>query len=78
MSISGYTKEYCNTPGGERLIPLIAVMARVGLGRTTIYKMVRERNFPAPVKIGQRASRWIETEVVAWQLDQISARDRSE
>jgi prophage regulatory protein len=78
MRSSDSISDYSHTSNGERMIPLMAVMQRVGLGRTTIYKMIRDRSFPAPVKIGPRASRWIETEVATWQLAQISARDRSE
>ncbi|RYG38825.1 MAG: AlpA family phage regulatory protein [Burkholderiales bacterium] len=62
----------------DRLIPLKEVMHRVGLGRTTIYKMIGESSFPRPVKLGRRASRWIEREVALWQHTQISARSRSD
>lgn len=37
-----------------------------GLTRTTIYRMMREADFPEPLKIGARAVRWKESEVIAW------------
>jgi prophage regulatory protein len=59
----------------DRLIALNEVMHLVGLRRTSIYKMIGEQRFPRPVKIGERTSRWIEREIRAWQLAQISLRD---
>lgn len=38
----------------------------VSLRRTTIYKMIGEGSFPAPVRIGPRASRWRRAELDEW------------
>lgn len=42
------------------------VMRRTGLKRTAIYIAVRDGKFPAPIKLGPRASGWIETEIEGW------------
>jgi prophage regulatory protein len=48
-----------------------AVEARVGLARSTVYKLVKDGTFPKPVKLtGQRAVAWSSDAVDAW----ISAR----
>lgn len=51
------------------------VKARCGLSRSEIYRRVSMGDFPAPVKLGQRASAWPEHEVTAWIASRITARD---
>ncbi len=50
----------------DRLLRLDEVAARTGLGRTTIYRKMREGSFPEPLKIGARAVRWPESEIEEW------------
>lgn len=52
------------------------VSERVGLGRSAIYKMIREGNFPAPIKIGVQAVAWQESDIVEW-CEQRIATSRS-
>ncbi|WP_256490235.1 helix-turn-helix transcriptional regulator [Ideonella oryzae] len=56
-----------------RLISLPEVMDRVALKRTSIYELIKTRDFPAPVKI-QRASRWVDIEISDWIRVQMSKR----
>lgn len=49
-----------------RLLKLGEVIDLVGLGRTMIYRLIREGDFPAPFKPGGYSSRWSEDEVRAW------------
>lgn len=51
----------------KRLLRLPAVMEMVGLKRTAIYERIKAGTFPAPVKLGPRASAWDEQELAAWQ-----------
>ena len=56
-----------HTPVDDRLlIPLEDVCRLVGLGRSQIYAMVREGNFPGPVRLGRRCSRWRMASVRDW------------
>lgn len=49
----------------ERLVRLSEVCHRVGLGKTRIYQLIADGEFPAPYKISG-ASRWSEAELVEW------------
>lgn len=53
-------------PVSSRLIRLPEVKARVGLGRSTIYRRMREGTFPLPRSLGGRAIAWAEEDVSAW------------
>jgi prophage regulatory protein len=51
------------------------VKARTGLSRSEIYRRIAIGDFPAPVKLGQRASAWSKHEVDAWISQRIAERD---
>ena len=51
------------------------VKARTGLSRSEIYRRVASGDFPAPVKLGERASAWDSRAVDLWILGRIAARD---
>jgi len=57
------------------ILRLPAVKQKTGQSRSTIYEKVQRGEFPAPVKIGERAVGWVEAEVDAWVLGRIEARD---
>ena len=42
------------------------VLARTGLGRSTLYALVAAGAFPAPVKLSIRAVGWRAEEIDAW------------
>ena len=66
-----------SSPTNDRALRLREVISRVGMSRTWIYDRVAEGEFPAPVKIGQRASAWLESEVNEWLRERAAQRDRS-
>ena len=39
-----------------------------GLGRSTVYRMVAEHTFPAPVKLAKRAVGWRHDDVRQWTI----------
>ena len=59
----------------NRLIRLPDVIAKTGLGRASIYRYIDLGEFPAPVRVGERASAWVEQEVDDWINRRIEARD---
>jgi prophage regulatory protein len=57
------------------ILRLPGVKGKTGLSRSSIYEKVQRNEFPAPVKIGERAVGWIETEIDAWVKARIVERD---
>ncbi|MGC2854152.1 helix-turn-helix transcriptional regulator [Novispirillum sp. DQ9] len=49
-----------------RLHRLSKVREITGLATSTIYDRMKNRTFPAPVKIGARAVAWREEDLKAW------------
>ena len=49
-----------------KLLKINKVSEITGLGRSTIYARVAEETFPKPIKLGHRASAWVESEVETW------------
>jgi prophage regulatory protein len=43
-----------------------SVMQLTGLGRSTIYRLVAQQQFPCPVRLGVRAVAWRRSELDAW------------
>lgn len=61
-------------PGTEiRFIKLEDVIKIVGISKSSIYKAIKNGEFPAPVKPSVRSSRWIESEVQEWAATRIRA-----
>lgn len=50
----------------RRLIDLRAVQAIVGLKSAAIYERVSAGQFPAPVRISSRCTRWFSDEIQRW------------
>ena len=42
------------------------VASRVGLSRSTRWRMVRDGLFPAPIELSERARGWLESDIDAW------------
>lgn len=59
-----------------RMLPIKDVIERIGLGKTTIYAMIRDHQFPKPVKLRGHTSRWLESEIVDWCRAHIHRRDQ--
>lgn len=59
----------------DRLIPIAAVKQLSGLGKTMIYRKMKEGSFPKSCKPGGASTRWSEREVKAWRDDQLAARE---
>lgn len=51
---------------GSDLLRLPAVVSRTGLGRSTIYRLVAQRQFPRPVRLTARAVGWRVTDLDRW------------
>lgn len=43
-----------------------SVMQMTGLGRSTIYRLMAQQQFPCPVRLGVRAVAWRRSELDLW------------
>ena len=57
-----------------RFLRLSEVQERVGLERTSIYKMMGEGKFPKPVNTLGRNVAWLDSEVDEWMMDRIDEK----
>jgi prophage regulatory protein len=50
----------------DRVLRWRDVRARIGLSRATIWRKVRNHDFPAPVTLGPQSVGWLERDVDEW------------
>ena len=65
----------------RKLLRLPALREKLGsintpVGATTIYRWMKEANFPRPIKLGRRVALWDEGEVNAWIEQRAGFRER--
>jgi len=64
-----------NTPGGERLVRMRELQTLVGLGRSTIHRLIAKGRFPEPLHpLGNHIAAWRYSEVSAWISDRCDGR----
>ncbi|WP_159953060.1 AlpA family transcriptional regulator [Rhizobium sp. 18065] len=51
---------------GDSLLKITDVIARTSMGKTTIYRKIEQKAFPAPVALGPKSVRWLKSEVDQW------------
>jgi prophage regulatory protein len=61
------------TVPGEVLLRQPAVLARIGLSKSTLWELVRRGQFPRPVRISSRAVAWRSSEVERWIAERTEA-----
>jgi prophage regulatory protein len=66
-----------NRQGDEsmRYIRFKELRKLVPLGRTTIWKMMKEGRFPQSYRIGRAATAWLESEVEEWIKEHACAQE---
>ena len=47
------------------------VKAITGLSKTSLYALIRDRSFPAPIHLGPRAVAWVRDEVRQWAVERV-------
>ncbi|MBW1214340.1 AlpA family transcriptional regulator [Pantoea allii] len=61
----------------KKLIRLSAVINKTGYSKSWIYKLIRIKQFPQPIKIGSRAVAFIEGEIDEW-IEVLISKSRNE
>jgi len=49
------------------------VRNRIGLPKSTIYALIKKGQFPAPIKLSERNSGWLESEIDSWVSERVQA-----
>ena len=66
----------------DRILRWPEVHERIGLCHSQVYNLIKSKSasggalFPPPIKLGKRASGWLESEIEAWIADRVAARGR--
>jgi prophage regulatory protein len=50
----------------DQILRIVAVLARTGLGRSTLHRKMTEGSFPRSIAFARRCRGWRESEVNAW------------
>jgi prophage regulatory protein len=53
----------------SQLVTKHKLLERLPFGNTTLYRLIKEKKFPAPIKLGARTSVWPEHVIVAWEKE---------
>lgn len=59
-----------------QILRLRDVVQKVGLRRSTLYGKISSGEFPAPIKLGARASGWVCSEIDSWIAKQVAQRNQ--
>lgn len=57
----------------QQILKLTEIKKDTGLSGSSIYRMAKAGTFPKPIKLGERSSGWIASEVEQWLEDRIAA-----
>lgn len=60
-------------PADFVLLDIHEVRKKVGLGTSTIYRMMKDEEFPTSVSLAPRTVRWLSHEVDAWVAEKVAA-----
>jgi prophage regulatory protein len=62
----------------QQIRKLLEVKNTTGLSGSSIYRMASAGTFPKPIKLGERSSGWIDSEIKQWLDDRITASRNGE
>lgn len=51
----------------EKFLSDLDLASRYGVHRATVWRWVRDRDYPAPIRLGASCTRWRQSEVLAWE-----------
>jgi prophage regulatory protein len=58
----------------NQISKLLEVKQTTGLSGSSIYRLASKGSFPKPIKLGERSSGWLKSEVAQWLNDRIEAQ----
>ena len=60
-------------PSGPLFLRIAVVMRLTGLGRSTIYRLMADEEFPSPVRLTKRVVAWRRSDLERWSEDRPKA-----
>ena len=66
MNLKPLTSQPSASQSQQRILRLPAVLQATELARATVYRLIAEHTFPAPIKLARRAVGWRDEEVRQW------------
>jgi len=57
----------------QQILKLTEVKLTTGLSGSTIYRLISQGDFPKQIKLSERSSGWLQSEVEQWLNERISA-----
>ena len=59
----------------SKVLKVKEVASEISVSVPQVYKLVKLGRFPGPIKLGERGSGWLRTEIDAWLQSRVDARD---
>ncbi|MDA8692087.1 AlpA family transcriptional regulator [Candidatus Pseudothioglobus singularis] len=59
----------------SKILKVKQVAEEINVSVPQVYKLVSLGRFPKPIKLGERGSGWLRTEIDAWLQSRVEARD---
>ena len=59
----------------DRFLRWPEVKDRIGYSRSQVHSLVKKGGFPAPIKLGVRASAWLQSSIDEWISDRVMASE---
>ena len=59
----------------SKILKVKQVAEELNVSVQQIYKLVSKGRFPKPIKLGERGSGWLTSEIDAWLQSRVDARD---
>lgn len=65
-------------PNGERFLRLDDVLYKTGLGRSTVYELIKKGEFPNSIKLTSTQVAWLESEIENWIKNKVEQHRKKE
>ncbi|MDA9357540.1 AlpA family phage regulatory protein [Candidatus Thioglobus sp.] len=59
----------------QKVLKATQVAIYINTCKSQVYKLVKQGRFPKPIKLGDRGSGWLLSEVDAWLQSRVDSRD---
>ena len=59
----------------SKVLKVRQVAEEISVSVPQVYKLAKEGRFPKPIKLGERGSGWLRTEVDDWLQSRVEVRD---